>query len=560
MLRTLRIKNFALISDEQIEFTNGFNVLVGETGAGKSLILDALSFVMGEKSNKLNLRHGEEKMFVQAVFDSNNNIEHILEDNGIEIEDDVIFTRTLNIDGKSECRVNGVIVPASVVKTLAGNLLDTYAQNENIELLKVKNHLNILDSYMKDKLENSLKELSNYIFNFNEIKKQMDVLGGNSLNRDRELEILEFQIKDIESANLSLGEDDELKNEITKLSNYEKIFGNIKTAVDSLGLMTEQLNIATGSLSSVESLDSTVTALNERLNSSKIELIDILDELTDYQNSFEYDESKLETLDKRLEEIKSIKRKYGTTIEDVFTYLTKIKEDYDNLLFGEEKLKKFENELEIIKIKMYDICLNLSKIRRQTALEIEKSVKNELNMLGFKNANFKIFFKDLPTINDAVFSKYGLDDVEFLLSANAGEELKSLAKTISGGEMSRFMLAIKNVFAKSFGSSTLVFDEVDTGISGEIGQKVAERLAILSNNYQLICITHLCQVTAMADNYLMVKKQVENNKTFTKVSNLNDEEIIKYIAVVSGAEPTDVALQFARELKNKANEFKTIQI
>lgn len=557
MLRTLKIKNFALISDEQIEFKKGFNVLVGETGAGKSLILDALAFVMGEKANKLNLRHGEEKMFVQAVFDSNNMVAPILDENGIEIEDDVIFTRTLNLDGKSECRVNGVIVPASVVKLLAVNLLDTYAQNENIELLKVKNHLSILDSYLKDHIDVLLKELNDYIVKYNDIKKQMDVLGGNATNRDRELELLEFQIKDIENSNLILGEDEELKNEIEKLSNYEKIFANVKTAGDVLTSVSEKMSIATSSLSSVGGLDVKLSSLCERLSSSKIELSDIVEEIIGYQNSFEYDESRLENLDRRLEEIKTIKRKYGNTIEDVILYLEKIKTDYDNLLFGEEKLKKLEIQLENVKAKMYEICMALSKIRKKKAIEIERNVESELKMLGFKNANFKIAFKDLPNINNAMFTKHGLDEIEFLLSANAGEDLKSLAKTISGGEMSRFMLAIKNVFARSFGSTTLVFDEVDTGISGEIGQRVAERLASLAQNYQLICITHLCQVTAMADNYFFVKKQVENNKTFTNVSVLDGEDIIKYIAVVSGAEPTGVALQFARELKDKANEFKS---
>ena len=556
MLRTLRIKNFALISDEHIEFKNGFNVLVGETGAGKSLVLDALAFVMGEKSNKLNIRHGEEKLFVQAVFDYDYSVLSILEENGIEVDEELIFTRTLNLDGKSECRVNGVIVPVSIVKVLAVNLLDTYAQNENIELLKIKNHISILDSYIQNDLDPLLIELNDYICKYNGIKKQMDVLGGNSLNRDRELEILEYQINDIENSNLVLNEDEELKNEIEKLSNFEKIYENIKIAGDSLNNISSFMNSATNSLSYVENLDSNLLALNERLISSKIELNDIYDEITNYQNSFEYDQNKLENLGKRLEEIKTLKRKYGNTIEDVLSYLNKIKTDYDNLLFGEEKLKKLEKELDFLKNKMYDLCLRISNIRREKAIGIEANVEKELKLLGFKNATFKINFKTLPDKNSVVFTKNGLDDVEFLLSANAGEQLKSLAKTISGGEMSRFMLAIKNVFAKNFGSSTLVFDEVDTGISGEIGQKVAERLANLSKHYQLICITHLCQVTAMADNYIFINKVVENNKTFTKITELKGEDVIKYIAVVSGAEPTNVALQFAKELKNKANEYK----
>ena len=298
----------------------------------------------------------------------------------------------------------------------------------------------------------------------------------------------------------------------------------------------------------------------ERIKSAKIELKDIYDSLVDGQD-FEYDQSTIENLNKRYDEIKLLKKKYGASIEDVFDYLSKIKEDYDNLMFGEEKLNKLIKQKEEISKKLYDVCEKLSSKRRYYAKIIEEKVLLELEQLGFKNCKFKIRFKDFPTIEEANYNKNGLDDLEFLFSANAGEDLKSLSKTISGGEMSRFMLAIKNVFANCFDTTTLVFDEVDTGISGEIGQKVAERLARLSKSFQLICITHLCQVSAMADNYIFVKKFVENNKTFTKVSYLEPKQIIEYIALVSGAEPTDVALKFATELKEKADEYKkTINI
>lgn len=559
MLQSLIIKNFALIANQTIDFKKGFNVLVGETGAGKSLILDALGFVLGDKANKLNLRYGEEKMFVQAVFgDVPKGVYTALDEVGIDISDDdsLIFSRTYTVDGKSECRINGVAVTTNIVKSISSLMVDVYAQNENIGLLKVKNHLSILDNYFSADIAPLKKNIVTTLERLNDIKSSMQKIGGDKQNRDRELELLNYQIKDIEDADLIVGEDDEIKEKINLLNNYEKIFDMLKSANNELDTVNSGLYKVKLGLDSVSGYDSSLQDLLSRVDSAKIELEDINYSITDKLSSMEFDDGELERLDSRLETIKRLKKKYGETIEDVLSYLNKIKTDYDNLLFGEEKLSKLSKEYDVVKKELYSKCEELSKLRKSCALIVENKVMQELNLLGFKNAQFKINFNDLPYIEDALFTANGLDNVEFLFSANAGQDLKSLSKTISGGEMSRFMLALKNVFADSFNASVLIFDEVDTGISGEIGQKVAERLALLSKKYQLVCITHLCQVTAMADNYIYVKKEVLNGQTFTNVSNLYGEDLIKYIAVVSGAEPTDVALKFANELKFKAEEFK----
>lgn len=557
MLSTLVIKNFALIENQTIEFKKGFNVLVGETGAGKSLILDALAFVLGEKSNKLNLRNGTQKMFVQAVFEDVSSLANqLLEDNGVEVEDNIIVSRVFTLDGKTECRINGVIVPVAVVKNLANLLVDTCSQNENTELLKVKNHLAILDKYAENEILPLKQQILQYTSNLAEIHNQMQSIGGSKQNREREIELLEYQIKDIENANLKIGEDEEIKNKINILSNYEKIFDNLKLAQENLASAVESLSVAKSALENADKFNDSLIELHNRLDSVKIEIEDIEETIVDKLSSMEFDSNELENLDARLEEIKLIKKKYGFKIEDVFAYLDKIKQDYDNYLFGEEKLLKLERQYNDLKKELYAKCKQLSELRRNVALSVEENVMNELKFLGFKNATFKVHFDDLPNLELAAFNKNGLDNVEFLFSANAGQELKSLSKTISGGEMSRFMLALKNVFAKCFNTSVLIFDEVDTGISGEIGQKVAERLAMLSRSYQLICITHLCQVTAMADNYVFVQKEVLQNETFTKISYLKGDELTKYIAIVSGAQPTDVAMRFAKELKEKAEQFK----
>lgn len=552
MLRTLKIKNFALIEEQTIDFAKGFNVLVGETGAGKSLILDALGFVMGDKSNKLNIRKGKDKLFVQAVFDSpSSEIISMLENNGIDVDDDVIFSRTLNLDGKSDSRINGCIVPVGLVKNIASLVLDTYTQNENIELLNSKKHLGILDAFSGSKLDAIKKEIE---FDFDELNKKqtlMKEIGGDKTNRARELELIEYQIKDIEGANLKIGEDEEIKDRLNVLSNYEKIVESLKIANDNLNNVGDALQISQKSLNTAGLYNNSIIDLEERVSSVNIEIEDINETISDFLSKTEFDESELNALEHRLETISLLKKKYGFTIEEILTYLDEIKIKYDNLLFGEEKLIELEKEYAVLKQSLYNKCVKLSNLRKNVAIEIEKNVTQELKALGFKNATFKVDFKENKDI-----TKNGIDDVEFLLSANAGQDLKSLSKTISGGEMSRFMLALKNIFAKCFNSSTLVFDEVDTGISGEIGQKVAEHLALLSKHYQLICITHLSQVTAMADNYIFVSKCVCNNETFTNISYLKGDDIIKYIATVSGAEPTNIAKQFALELKAKAEEFK----
>ncbi|MBQ9793007.1 MAG: DNA repair protein RecN, partial [Clostridia bacterium] len=469
--------------------------------------------------------------------------------------DSLILSRSLSLEGKSDCRINGQIVTAGTLKQLGNLIVDTYAQNENIELLKVKNHLSILDSYAGAKLADNKNEILELCNKIKEIDSLMQSLGGNWQNRERELELLDFQIKDIENANLKIGEDEDIKVEIDRLSNFEKIFESINLSVNSLKGVDEYISEAIRNLSIAEKYDEGIRDYVTRLTSAKIEIKDVLESLQNQEDNG-FDQNLIDSLNKRYDEIKILKKKYGATIKDVLEYLDKIKEQYDNLLFGEEKLQKLNKQKQQIREKLYGLCAELSIKRKASAKEIEEKVLNELSLLGFKNCKFKVYFKDLPELEEAHFTKNGLDEVEFLFSANAGEELKSLSKTISGGEMSRFMLAIKNVFANCFETSTLVFDEVDTGISGEIGQMVAQRLAVLSKNYQLICINHLCQVTAMADNYIFVKKQVQEGKTFTSIEYLGGEDIIKYIAVVSGAKPTDVAIQFARELKQKAEDFK----
>lgn len=310
MLLTLKIKNFALIADQTIEFDKGFNVLVGETGSGKSLILDALAFVLGEKASKINLRSGETKMSVQAVFDNNSpEIIAWLDQNGIDSDDNLILFRTQNIDGKTECRVNGVIVTAGALKSLSVLLVDAYAQNENIELLKVKNHIQILDAYNQDLINPIKQQISNKLQELKSLQEQMSYIGGNAENRERELELLNYQINDIENANLVVGEDEELKIKLEKLLNFEKIFDNVKYANQFISNVLGDIASASSSLEFAGKYDEELKSLTERIESCKLELDDINYSLSDYISNIDFDQNELQEIDSRLETIKLLKKK-----------------------------------------------------------------------------------------------------------------------------------------------------------------------------------------------------------------------------------------------------------
>lgn len=554
MLQSLLIKNFALIKNQTINFSSGFNVLVGETGAGKSLILDALSFVLGDKSNKLNIRYGESRLFVQAVFfvnDDNIAFIDLLRDADIDFSDNqIVITRSFSIDGKVENKINDVFVTVGLIKKLAPFLMDFYAQNDSYEMMNEKNQLNVLDLFAGNKLTQLLNEYNSLYNKLLDLQSSKDKIGSNVENRERQIEFLEFQISEIEGAELTIGEDESLKNKLQKISNAEKIHANVSVANDGLSSVTSQLHAVDSAVKNVEKYDNSLSDIITRINECYLEISDISDFVNNYLYSIDFDESDMLKLDARLDHINSLKKKYGNTIEDVLEYLAKIKEDYDNLLFGEKKLLKLEKEekdlIELLTSKANEISL----VRKSVAINIEKDVVKELNMLGFKNAQFKVFFEEKP------LSQNGIDNVKFVFTANSGQELKSLSKTISGGEMSRFMLALKNVFAGNFGADLLVFDEIDSGISGETGQRVAERLGLLSKKYQLICITHLAQVAAMADNYIKVYKEDVGGETVTFAKELSENEVVSQIALISGDEGTDVGLTFAKGLKERAEKYK----
>lgn len=556
MLQSLSIKNFAIIENISLSFNLGFNVLIGETGSGKSIILDALSFVLGEKPSKDNIRYGCNEMSVKATFSNlSNSLIKKLNDYQIDIEDDIlIIGRTFNADGKSVCKINGEIVTVSMLKQLGAFICDIYNQHDGVNVFNVKNHLKLLDSFNEQILQSDKEELQILLDQLKFVEKNIEQIGGYGEDRERTLDLLNYQINEIETANLKTNEDEELQNQIIAMSNFEKITNSLEISYNNLS--NNSLGQALSSLESAANYDSSLLDYANRLSSSLIELEDIKLSLKDYLSNLSFSSTELDKLNARLDSIKLLKKKYGNTIEQVLFYLEQSKVQYDNIINCEEKLNKLNSQKQIIKQKLYDVCISLHNKRVQIANVVEKKVEAELIDLGMKGTTFKVNFTDLPSIDDSMFTNNGLDKVEFLFSANKGEEQKSLAKTISGGEMSRFMLAIKNVINSTDDVSLLIFDEIDSGVSGEIGYKVGQKLYNISKDYQIICITHLAQVTALADNFIHIKKIVEEQKTKSVATYLEDKQILSYLASLFGSFESEIGLQHAKELLMQAQNYK----
>ena len=555
MLDTIVIKNFAIIQSTSIKFDSGFNVLIGNSGAGKSIILDAISFVLGEKANKEIIRNGEQETVVKATFcNLSSEVVSKLDDFGIDCQDDVlVVSRNFNLEGKSTCRINGEIVTVSMLKQIGVLLYDMFGQNESVEVLNTKNHLSMLDAYKTDEvlpLKDKVKDLLN---NLSDVKQRIDEIGGQGSNRERLLDLIKYQIDEIEKADLKIGEDEELESKQKVLANYEKISLNLQQCYSSL--YGENVGSALSCLDIAKRYDDSLNDLYERLNSCVIELEDITSSISDYMSNMNFSEAEIDNINIRLDNIKQLKKKYGDSIQDIIKYCNEQKDKYDDILNSEEKLKKLDAEKDQIANDLYKICLQLHNVRVKHADEIKIKIEEELKDMGMKNTTMGISFKPIEDIQNCNFTLNGLDQVEFLFSANAGEQQKSLAKVISGGEMSRFMLAVKSVL-NSHDNNLCIFDEIDSGVSGEIGYKVGQKLYKLSKNYQVICITHLPQVTALADKCTLITKVVDDNSTKSVASEINESELIEYLSSLFGSYKSDAGLKHAQELLSQAKDFK----
>lgn len=555
MVEKLKINNFALIKSLEIDFSNGFNVLIGETGAGKSIILSALNFVLGGKADKAIIRSGEEVAKVSAVFSCDSvKLNNLFEQFGIEKSDELLITRSYNTQGKNDVRINGEMATVGMLKEFGALLVDSYNQNEQVEMTKTKNHIRILDSYKPQTINVFKSKLMPLIEEINSIDAEIKKLGGNGENRARRIDILNYQIQEIENAALKEGEEEELSDTLARISQSEKVLNAISELENVLSgedySLISSLSAAKNKMIGLASIDEQLADISDRLSSSVIELEDISESLSSIYEKFSFDENKINSLIARRDEIDGLKHKYGKDYSEIMQYLMSSKQELDLLSNAEEKLFELSNKRAEIKGQIFELSKKLSNQRKENAKEIEKLLENGLKEVGIKNSKFKICFANEPVF-DALetFSEEGFDVVEFMFSANLGEELKPLSKTISGGEMSRFMLVLKNILAETGGAQTIVFDEIDSGISGQIADEVALKIESLSKNYQIICITHLPQVAAKGDNFIHVFKETVDGRTESKCEILTDEQIIKQIAITASGNVTEASIQYAKELR-----------
>lgn len=562
MLEKLKIKNVALIKSLEIEFHSGFNVILGETGAGKSIIIDSLNFALGSKADKTLIRAGEETMVVSALFSNiSTHVNSVLEIFGIEQSNEVLLSRSFSQNGKGESRINGEIVTVSMLKQVGEALVDSYGQNESISLLKQKNHLEILDLYKPKDEEKVKNEIENMLVSLNEISSKIKKLGGDEASRERQIDLLSFQVNEIETANLVENEDIILEEKLKKLSNSEKIIESISTSssmlIEENGAL-EILKKCLNSLRCVEKYDDKLCDLAQKLDENIINLEELGEEVFSLSSEYDFNENELNQMIERRDVLDSLKRKYGGSLNEVTRFYEHASSELEMLKNSKDILSSLNSEKKNLIEKATLKFNELGQIRRAHANEIEQKLTAALAELGILKAQFKVNF--FPLANSLyeieTYSMNCLEDVEFLFSANFGEELKPLAKTISGGEMNRFMLAFKTITANINGPATLIFDEIDSGISGKVATQVAEKIAKLSRNYQVLCISHLPQVAYMGDSYFFVSKSSDGGRTQTSIKNLSSDEIAYQIALLTYGSVDEKKLEITKETLENNRKFK----
>ena len=524
MLSFLKINNIALIEELEIDFENGLNVITGETGAGKSIIIDSLNFVIGGKINKGIFRSGSNYIAVEAVFSNvTEEVKEVLRSYDIECDTEILIKRKQTLEGKNELRVNGSTVTITMLKNITSKLVDIHGQHEHQAILQDKYHLQMLDNLLGEDIVTLKENVALKYAELQTINKELKSLGSSAANRERMLDLLQYQINEIEKAKLKSGEDDELANRRMVMLNGEKIATALKTACDFLdgdySSVVDSLKKANGELANIVKFDEGLEEYRTRIESSRLELLDISESLSDYLQAINFDQKEFDEIDARLDQIKLLKKKYGATVEEILSFLDKSKKEYDNLINSNEKIEKLLIEKDN-KIKdLFKVSKELSNKRKTFAKTLEKTVCTQLTDLGMKNAKFIVEFSVEPEVEtcENSLTANGFDVVRFMFSANLGQDIKPLAEIISGGEASRFMLALKNIMADADGIATLVFDEIDTGVSGNMGYMVACKLANISNKHQVISVSHLPQICAMADAGFRSTKYNEDNVTKTKI-------------------------------------------
>ncbi|WP_261813671.1 DNA repair protein RecN, partial [Paraclostridium bifermentans] len=552
MILELYMKNCALIEELRLDIDKNLNILTGETGSGKSIIIGALGLCLGGKYDRSFLRKGTEKGLVEAVFDVNNQkLKEKLLENGIDIEEDnqIIISKEIFDDGKSISRINGRNVKVSFLKEISNYLIDIHGQHQNQVLFDKDTHIDFLDLFGEELLYESKSDYEKTYIEYNEVKKALNVLTENKddMQIQREIDLIKFQINEIESANLNENEYEDLLKQRDVYRNGEKIFTNLNNAylnlydgsINSVDLISKSL----GDLGAIAQYDEKLNDYNDTIERIMYELQDISRDIRSYKENIDFSPYELEQIEQRVDEINTLRRKYGDTIEEILAYKDKINERLDEILNRDEKVEELKLKLKKVEDILVIKAEKLTQKRKEVARNLQEKLLYELKSLNMKNVVFEVSF------GKSTFNAKGQDDIEFMISFNLGEDIKPIYKVASGGEMSRFMLAFKTILADIDEIDTLVFDEIDIGISGIAAQIVGEKLSLIAKKKQIICITHLPQIAANADTHYCIEKKTSNERTFTVISRLDDNQRKDEIArLIAGSNITEKTMEHASEI------------
>lgn len=533
MLGQLHIKNIGIIDEITVNFEDGVNILTGETGAGKSLIIDSISAITGSRISKELIKTGTEMALIEACFFTD--------------EDNIILSREIYQNGRNICKINGKMTTLAELKTVGEELIDIHGQHDNQSLLDVKSHIKLLDNFAGEELLNLKEKYSELLSKYKEIEAQIKKNYGDEQERARRIDLLKYQKDEIENANLKIGEEEELTERRKILMNSERIAKSLDSTYNVLNeVVLEALGEATREMTGIAELDKKYQDILALLNDAYYSIQDSSSEAMDEIQKISFDANEQSEIEERLDLIFSLKRKYGNSIEDVLKYYDEMVKELDFLENSEEITNKMKEELAELDKKLVKHAEKIRKIRIDTAKIIEEKINKQLQDLEMKKAYLKFEFSELKT-----YLEDGMDDVELLICTNLGEELKPLAKIASGGEISRVMLAIKTVLCEYDNVPTMIFDEIDTGISGQAGKAVAEKMKIIGNTHQIICVTHLPAIAAIGNANYFIQKVQEKDKVITQIKKLKENETIREIArIIAGDDITEAALMHARELRS----------
>ena len=539
MINSLHIKNIGIIDDICIDFNEGFNVLTGETGAGKTLIIDSLQSLAGGRFSKEMIRSGEEISFVEAS---------IYFPNDIYDDDNIIVSREINVSGKNLCKINGRLVSVSELKEFMKKVIDIHGQNDNQSILDEETHIELLDGFAKKEIEEPKALYSCLYEKYMNIKKELDRNYGDDIERQRKLDLLNYQFSEIEDAELKEGEEDELLEKKKLISSSEKISQALDYAKENLsGTSLDSLTESIRAMEKIEEFSPKYKEVLERLRSSYYELEEASRDVETFSDSVEFNEEELDEIEKRLDIIKSLKRKYGNSIEEILKYKNEVEKQIYEITNLDSYIHDLKKKQAAIIEELYEAAKKLHSVREKYSKDLSNKINKELKELEMKNAKFSV---NIIFDEDKMFKSDGLDTVEFMISTNVGEDEKKLTKIASGGEMSRFMLAIKNVLADVDKIPVLIFDEIDTGISGVAAKVTGEKIKKISKHHQVLCVTHLASIAAKGDYNYFISKKVENGKTRTQVELLDEEKTLREIARISSGNITEISIKLAKELRN----------